>query len=59
MERRVPKERYWPLEGWGGGTRLRSEGGRERRFGRWVDVGGLLGDVEFVDLRCSLWLSRF
>lgn len=35
----MPKERYWPLLGMGGGRRVRSSEGRDVSFGRGLDGG--------------------
>lgn len=36
----MPKDLYFPSGGGAGGKRLRSSGGREKRFGPDVGVGG-------------------
>lgn len=57
---RVPKERYLPSAGGGGGMRLRISGGRERRSGMGAVVGWGAGEVVWpVDSRCSCRRSRF
>ena len=56
----VPKERYLPSAGGGGGMRLRSSGGRERLSGIGAVVGWVAGEVDWPeDSRCACRLSRF
>ena len=56
----MPKERYLPAAGGGGGMRLRISGGRERRSGIGAVVGWVAGDVDWPrDSRCSCRRSRF
>lgn len=57
---RVPKERYLPSAGGGGGMRLRSSGGRERMSGMGAAVGCVAGEVDWpVESRCACRRSRF
>ena len=57
---RVPKERYLPSAGGGGGMRLRSSGGRESMSGMGAGVGWVAGEVDwFEDSRCACRRSMF
>ena len=57
---RVPKARYLPSAGGGGGMRLRSSGGRERTAESGAVVGCVAGEAGWPeDSRCSCRRSRF
>ena len=56
----MPKERYLPSAGGGGGMRLRISGGSERTSGIGAAVGCVAGEVGWPeDSRCSCKRSRF
>ena len=56
----VPKERYLPSSGGGGGTRFRSSGGNDRRSETGAEVGCVAGESCWPeDSRCSCRRSRF
>lgn len=57
---RVPKERYLPSTGGGGGTRFRSSGGSDKRSETCAEIGCVASEVDWPWGSIYFWrLSRF